>query len=661
MADGTRVEWTQAVSRSSTSGFRWAIATLLVCLIGAEALPGQGPDGENQLRLQAAGAAGPRLAWRRVGTSARVLGLASTASGPVSRVWFDAGGALLAQLPGGQVYESKDSGMWVPAQAPVPEPAWEVATPGPEAGARVRSARLANVAYAAGAHVWRSNDGGVTWANQTAWRGSSLLGPGVQDLAIDPANPDRVAVATGAGVWLTQDGGRSWNGLNDALPALQVRRILETPRGPRGLQIGVEEAPGFLTAWEWAPGRRDAWVESAPGPLSEEEEWKSIVSRAAGASITTATRRGQVHVGGSLDGRLWTSTDNGVNWRVFEAGEDAGAVQRIWVSPDGRAVLAALSGAASGKGRRVLRSLNGGQWWDDLTADLPDGPAYGIAADPSTGAIYVASRSGVYFTINSLQAPAPATPWIALRAGLPPAAARDVRLDPLGHHLFTAIDGYGVFAMTAPHRFYSPQLASAADFGMRSVAPGGLLTLIGARLSKAAANEQAAPVLAANESESQVQLPFGLEGETMRLTLNWGSGDVQVGLPLREAAPAVLVDREGTPMVLDAESGLQCDASMPVRPGSRLQILATGLGRVEPAWPAGLAAPLDNPPRVLTRLQVFLSGQRAEVTRAVLAPGYIGYYLVEIEVPALLDRGPAELWVAAAGNESNRVRVYVEQ
>jgi uncharacterized protein (TIGR03437 family) len=196
---------------------------------------------------------------------------------------------------------------------------------------------------------------------------------------------------------------------------------------------------------------------------------------------------------------------------------------------------------------------------------------------------------------------------------------------------------------------------------MRSVAPGALLTLIGARLQSASANQRAAQVLATTETESQVQLPFDVAGESMNVTLNWGAGEVQVGLPLRSAAPSILVDREGTPMVLDAESGLQSDAMTPLRPGSRLQILATGLGRVEPEWPAGLAAPLENPPKVAAAVRVLLDGQAAVVTRATLAPGYIGFYLVEIELPALLDAGPSELWVEAAGSESNRVRVYVEQ
>jgi uncharacterized protein (TIGR03437 family) len=49
------------------------------------------------------------------------------------------------------------------------------------------------------------------------------------------------------------------------------------------------------------------------------------------------------------------------------------------------------------------------------------------------------------------------------------------------------------------------------------------------------------------------------------------------------------------------------------------------------------------------------------VTRATLAPGYVGFYLIEIQVPRIADTGPAELYIEAEGQPSNRVRIYVEQ
>src|SRR5947209_6311092 len=131
-------------------------------------------------------------------------------------------------------------------------------------------------------------------------------------------------------------------------------------------------------------------------------------------------------------------------------------------------------------------------------------------------------------------------------------------------------------------------------------------------------------------------------------------------VPLQTAAPAIFVDSEGAPLILDADSGLMLDAMHPARSRRRMQILATGLGRVTPDWQAGQPAPADNPPRVVSPVRVLIDRQPAEVTRAVLAPGYVGFYLVEITVPAVVNAGPAELYVEAGNQVSNRVRVYLE-
>ena len=74
----------------------------------------------------------------------------------------------------------------------------------------------------------------------------------------------------------------------------------------------------------------------------------------------------------------------------------------------------------------------------------------------------------------------------------------------------------------------------------------------------------------------------------------------------------------------------------------------------------GVAAPLDAPPRVLAPVRVYLDRTPVDVTRATLAPGYIGFYLIEVQLPALVNSGPAELYVDADGRSSNRVPLYIE-
>jgi uncharacterized protein (TIGR03437 family) len=212
----------------------------------------------------------------------------------------------------------------------------------------------------------------------------------------------------------------------------------------------------------------------------------------------------------------------------------------------------------------------------------------------------------------------------------------------------------------APHRARALRIVNAADFSSRPAAPGSLVSVLGGPVRSARAGELEFPILDSSETGTQMQVPFEAEGPSVALALDVLSGRVSLGLPVRPASPAIFVDRDGAPMLLDADTGLMLDAANTAHSNARIQILATGLGRVKPQWPTGLAAPLENAPAVVAKVQAYMDRSAIEVTRATLAPGYIGLYLIELQLPALVNAGPAELYLTVDGQESNRVRVYVE-
>ncbi len=602
--------------------------------------------------------------WRRVGTVTIAEGLASPSSGgTVERVSFQSDGRLQVALPGGRFWQTADGETWTRAESmPAPERA-----PGavrlPESNVVLReSKRGPALLFAGGSQLWRSEDSGRTWRNLTQTRGqtqaSSVLGAPVNDLAVDPENPDRIAVAAATGVWLSLDGGLSWQGWNEGLPAFRVTRILQTPARSRGLQVLVKRGNGS-TAVEWAPGFRLGWLPTAG--RDAEEALKASMGLSLPAKLSAAAEGPGALYAGSEDGRLWSSLDNGSLWRQGALPAGLGAVRRIVSDPqDGHFALAALANPVSSgvKGARVLRTLDGGANWDDLTSDLPDGPVYGLAFDRSTGAVYAATNQGIFLSFQGLRAPEPAAHWAALR-GLPDAPATDVHLDDAGVRVLAAVDGYGVFESPAPHRSRQPVLLRAADYGSGPAAPGALLTIVGSPVERVTVNSQPGVVLSSNAVESQIQVPFETSGDSLRVTASRsGAEPLNFGMALRQIAPAILTDGDGFPVIIDANSGLQVDALNPVRPGARLQILATGLGRVRPDWPAGMAAPSEHPPEVLAGVRVLLDGAPTKVTRSVLAPGYVGFYLVEFDAPEFLDSGVAEVVIEGAGQLSNAVRVY---
>jgi uncharacterized protein (TIGR03437 family) len=592
--------------------------------------------------------------WRHIGNSAIDLSLASPASGPIDRVWFSPGGdRLFVRTVTGQAYATSDFEKWEPATASPPAERNAVDGPLPESIRAIRSNPLnGSRLYALGRQVFRSDDGGASWTNLTAWRRESIIGGGMRDLAVSPLDADDVVVANERGVWRSLDGGTTWTGLNDTLPNLPFRRLAALPQGSRGVRL-MAHGLGVL---EWAPGEKLAWRPAEDAAVEQEAALRRAASETLGVELTALTAAGDFVYAGGPDGRLWVSMDKGRLWGLPSAA-GRGPVESIWVDPrDPRTALAALAGTT---GPRVLRTINGGQFWDDLTADLPQGPAWGVAADRPTGTVYVATSQGVFVTRAELNAAAPPTNWTAL-GGLPSAAALDVRLDPDGNQLFVAVQGYGVYAALAPHRLGSLRLVNAADFSQRPAAPGSLLSVLGGRVRGARAGDLNFPVLAANDSETQIQVPFGAPGGSLSVALDTGQGSLRLALPVEDASPAVFVDRDGTPLVLNANSGVLLDAMNPARSNGRIQILATGLGRVRPDWPSGMAAPVDDPPQVVAPVRAYLDRVPVEVTRATLAPGYIGLYVIEVQLPAIVNAGPAELYLGAGNHESNRVRIWLE-
>ena len=388
---------------------------------------------------------------------------------------------------------------------------------------------------------------------------------------------------------------------------------------------------------------------------------KCLAPRISGAWNTHHRRgglAGQTVYAGAADGRIWVSLDAGASWTASPRPGANGPVVRFFVDPsEPRVALAAVGGT----GAHVLRTTNGGGFWDDLTSNLPDAPAHGITADRSAGVVYVATDKGVFFAAADLENAGPAAvAWTPISKGLPAAPATDVKLDANGYQVYAALDGYGVYATAAPHRWRTLRLVNAADFSTRAAAPGSLISVVGGRVSTATAGTLSFPVLAASETESQIQVPFEASASNFSLALATGTGSFTLGLPVQAVSPAIFVNHDGSPMVVDGDSGLMLDARNTAHSGSRLQILATGLGKVRPDWPTGMAAPLENPPEVVATVKAYLDRVPVQVTHAALAPGYVGFYLIEVQLPALVNAGEAELYIAADGQESNRVQVVLE-
>jgi uncharacterized protein (TIGR03437 family) len=235
-----------------------------------------------------------------------------------------------------------------------------------------------------------------------------------------------------------------------------------------------------------------------------------------------------------------------------------------------------------------------------------------------------------------------------------------VRLDPTGVQLYIALEGYGLYAAAAPHRVRNLRIVNGGDYSTRAAAPGSLLTVIGGQVNSAAGAGLNYPVLAGSATESQIQVPFEAAGPNVSLALRTPTGTVTRELPVVPVSPAIIVSRDGVAMLWDADSGMPLDVRNTARSNGRMQIWATGLGKVTPDWPTGIPAPHDGPPAVVAQVRAYLDGTPLQVTRATLVPDFVGFYLIEVQLPAIVNAGTSDLFISADGQESNHVQVTIE-
>jgi uncharacterized protein (TIGR03437 family) len=594
--------------------------------------------------------------WRRIGTSAIESHLAGPASGPVANVWYAAdGSALYARTISGRTLATEDFENWEPAAAAPDPPATFPREPvrKPELAARYFSTSASSQEiWGLGRQLYRSDDG-QSWQTLTSYRLESVVGGGIRGVAIAPNDPGQLVVANESGVWRSMDAGLTWASLNLLLPNLSVERILATPSGGHPAQI----LAGDLGVLELLPGSA-LWRAGSPSWPQYDALRKQNYSVKVQAAVTAYAESGdgrQVYAGAD-DGRIWRSVDGGGSFPTTSATLPVPGhrVQRLWVDPANPLVALA---ALAGDGPHVLRTFDGGNFWEPLdSASLPAAEANSVTADAAAHAVYVATDKGVYWTSFDLESGVSTSnlTWTNVSERLPQARAVDVALDAAGVQLYAALEGYGVYGAAAPHRATGLRLVNTADFSTRAASPGSLVSILGQKVNAVTSGTMQYPLW----NNSQIQVPFEAVGPTVSLALDTSAGRMTRDLQVLPVSPAIFVGSDGVPMILDADSGMPLEGNV-ARPGQRLEVLLNGLGKVRPDWPTGVAAPDVNTPEVVARVQAYLDRSEVSVARATLAPGYVGYYLVEVQLPVVANYGAMELFVTADGQESNHVQIVI--
>jgi uncharacterized protein (TIGR03437 family) len=173
-----------------------------------------------------------------------------------------------------------------------------------------------------------------------------------------------------------------------------------------------------------------------------------------------------------------------------------------------------------------------------------------------------------------------------------------------------------------------------------------------------------APLFFVSGGQVNFQVPWELSGQsqaTLAATLDYAAGAAQT-VNLAPVAPAIFsTNAAGTEQgaILDTSYRL-VDSTNPAAAGSFVLIYCTGLGVVGNQPATGSPAPSDPLAMSATPL-VTIGGATANVQFSGLAPGYVGLYQVNAQVPAGSATGPAvPVTISIGGVTSNMVTLAVQ-
>jgi uncharacterized protein (TIGR03437 family) len=164
--------------------------------------------------------------------------------------------------------------------------------------------------------------------------------------------------------------------------------------------------------------------------------------------------------------------------------------------------------------------------------------------------------------------------------------------------------------------------------------------------------------------QADIQVPWELMGQSPSMTVSVNS---QVSMPqpvkLSTFAPGIFstnANGRGQGAILNGLYQL-VDAAHPAMPGDVIQIYCTGLGPVT-SQPATGSAALTDPLSMTTTIPSATIGETpAPVLFSGLAPGYVGLYQVNVQVPAGTRTGNAvPVAISIGGVASNSVTIAVQ-
>jgi photosystem II stability/assembly factor-like uncharacterized protein len=343
---------------------------------------------------------------------------------------------------------------------------------------------------------FKSIDGGRTWTGTTWWTWNNDLGYTHCDFHDMVYLGDTLFTCTDGGLSYSTDKGENWTTCFDNANCTQIYEIAVCKSNPELYMWGSQDNGIYhwdsekWWAWIGADGMNLVYDYSDPATRygsTQNGSWRcsshSISQPGEGAWVTPVlihpTNPDILFVGNdkvrkSVDGmrnwqvigsfggdtymqemaigesnpdfifaskgsKIWRTINGGEFWTEISNGLPNLSITRIAVHPKNERVVAvSMSGYTAGK--KVYISYDAGLHWINYSKNLPNIPTGGLAFDDKwNNALYVGMDVGLYYIDNQQEE------WTAYGEGLPNVLVRDIELHYRTEQIFIGTHGRGLW------------------------------------------------------------------------------------------------------------------------------------------------------------------------------------------------------------------------
>lgn len=357
----------------------------------------------------------------------------------------------------------------------------------------------------------------------------------------------------------------------------------------------------------------------------------------------------------------------------------------VYDSARGQIVL--FGGRAPGANLADTWVWDGSNWTEKLPQTLPPARSFfGLAEDSARAEVVMFAGNGASGNLDDTWI-WNGNEWIQRFPQTSPSARNDDSMAYDSMHDQVVMFGGGPLKWVWQGGAIPPivtAVVNGASFVGGGLVPGEIATAFGTNLTSAMGinltsslplpmmflndslmvNGTAVPLFAIDNVNGQQQFNFQVPWEVAGgpnvtvAVVNNGSTSTSIQVPVLAAQPGIFTYSVGGNTfgaILHASFQL-ADTGHPAKPGETVLIYCTGLGAV--SSPPASGEP-GNGQTSMTMPTVTIGGTNAMVSFSGLAPGFVGLYQINVEVPTGLAPGNQPVIVSMSGTSSNEALLPV--